>query len=90
MKEGIGTRLRDRLRPVPDPKDRDNRPRDGMERSVIEEAATEFTAEELREFLEADLYPVQADPAFKEELREKLWTLVQSQAVARTKDEETD
>jgi hypothetical protein len=61
-----------------------------MERSVIEEAASEFTAEELREFLEADLYPVQADPAFKEELREKLWSMVQRQAAARARDEEAD
>jgi len=38
---------------------------------------TEFTTQELQEFLEGDLYPTQADPAFKEALRRKLWSLVQ-------------
>ena len=37
----------------------------------------EFTAAELREFLAADYVPIQADPAFKEGLRKKLWTLIQ-------------
>ena len=45
---------------------------------MIHEIGAEFTTEELREFLEGDLYPVEADPEFKEELREKLWDLVQS------------
>ncbi|MBW2272333.1 MAG: hypothetical protein JRG96_03610 [Deltaproteobacteria bacterium] len=36
----------------------------------------DFSADELSEFLEADLLGVEADPQFKEELREKLWTLV--------------
>jgi hypothetical protein len=31
---------------------------------------------ELREFLAADLLDVQADPVFKERLRQKLWRLV--------------
>jgi hypothetical protein len=34
------------------------------------------TPAELREFLAADYVPNQADPAFKENLRKKLWTLV--------------
>ena len=46
-------------------------------REVIDEIAAEFTTEELQEFLEADLYPIDADPAFKEQLRETLWKLVQ-------------
>ncbi|MDJ0786679.1 MAG: hypothetical protein QNK05_07700 [Myxococcota bacterium] len=50
---------------------------------MVEEVSAEFTADELKEFLEADLYPVQADPKFKEELREKLWDLVQRQAAAK-------
>ena len=41
-----------------------------------EEVAMDFTAEELREFLEADLLGVEADPQFKEELRESLWSMV--------------
>ena len=47
------------------------------ERTVIDEIAAEFTTEELTEFLEGDLSPVQADPAFKEKLRRELWELVQ-------------
>ena len=34
----------------------------------------DFTAEELREFIEADVLGVEADPQFKEDLRTKLWT----------------
>ena len=41
------------------------------------EVAAEFTTEELQEFLEGDLYPDQADPEFKEALREKLWAQLQ-------------
>ena len=48
------------------------------EREVIEEIAAEFTTEELQEFLEADRHPIAADPLFKEELRRKLWKLLQS------------
>jgi hypothetical protein len=47
------------------------------EREVIEEIAAEFTTEELQEFLEADRHPIEADPLFKEQLREKLWRLLQ-------------
>jgi hypothetical protein len=35
-----------------------------------------FTMDELREFLEADLIDVRADPEFKERLRRRLWDLV--------------
>jgi len=48
-----------------------------QEREVIEEIASEFTTEELQEFLEADRHPIEADPLFKEQLREKLWKLLQ-------------
>ena len=48
-----------------------------QEREVIEEIAAEFTTEELQEFLEADRYPIEADPLFKEQLREKIWRLLQ-------------
>lgn|GEM_PF-3144444 len=44
---------------------------------ALKEMTTEFTTQELQEFLEGDLYPTQADPAFKEALRRKLWSLVQ-------------
>jgi hypothetical protein len=44
-----------------------------QEREVIEEIASESSTEELQDFLEADRHPIEADPAFKEELREKLW-----------------
>lgn len=48
-----------------------------QDREVIREIAAEFTTEELKEFLEADQYPIEADPEFMERLREKLWKLVQ-------------
>ena len=44
----------------------------------MEEVLTEASLDELREFLEADLANVQADPEFKEQLRRRLWDLVQS------------
>jgi hypothetical protein len=47
---------------------------------VIEEIAAEFSTEELLEFLEADHQPVDADPEFRERLREELWALVRRQA----------
>ncbi len=39
----------------------------------MEDGAMEFTMEELREFLEADLLDARADPEFKERLRRQLW-----------------
>jgi hypothetical protein len=68
---------------------RENRPeRDGREqRQVIHEIAGEFTTEELQEFLEADLHPVEADPVFKEALRLQLWELVEKR---RREDERGD
>ena len=44
------------------------------------ETTLDFTMEELREFLEADMLDVQADPAFKERLRRMLWEIVQEQS----------
>ncbi len=41
---------------------------------------SDVTLDELREFLEADLMDVKADPAFKERLRKKLWDLVLMQS----------
>lgn len=43
----------------------------------------DFTAEELREFLAADLLDVPVDPAFKERLKRRLWRLLQEQASQR-------
>jgi hypothetical protein len=40
-------------------------------------ATVEFTTEELLEFLEADRVPVEADPGFRERLREELWDLLE-------------
>ena len=47
------------------------------EPEVAQEISKEFTTEELEEFLEGDVRPVEADPAFKEKLRLELWQLVQ-------------
>jgi hypothetical protein len=42
------------------------------------EAAAEFSADELEEFLRGDQAPVQADPAYRERLRAELWELVEA------------
>lgn len=44
---------------------------------MAHEIGKEFSTEELKEFLEGDTLPVQADPAFRERLRRELWALVQ-------------
>jgi hypothetical protein len=45
---------------------------------VTDESAMDFTMDELREFLEADLLDVQADPEFKERLRKRLWAMLEA------------
>lgn len=50
---------------------------------VMDEAVIELSLDELREFLEADLLDVQADPEFKERLRQRLWALVSARAAQR-------
>lgn len=42
----------------------------------MEETLMDVTADELREFLEADVMDVRVDPAFKEALRRRLWEFV--------------
>ena len=41
------------------------------------ENSAEIEADELREFLAADLYGARIDPKFKEELRQAFWDFVQ-------------
>jgi hypothetical protein len=48
--------------------------------SAMEDVMTEFTVDELREFLEADFVRVDADPEFKERLRRRLWEMVRTQS----------
>ena len=48
------------------------------EDAMMDDAPVEVTADELREFLEADALDVRADPAFKERLRLQLWEIVRS------------
>jgi hypothetical protein len=48
--------------------------------SEFAENCTEVAMDELREFLEADLFGATADPKFKEELRQTLWDFLQSRA----------
>ncbi len=48
------------------------------ERQGMEEGATEFTMDELKEFLEGDTLDVRADPEFKEGLRRKLWEMMRA------------
>lgn len=59
------------------PKGGGDSPMDTGEQGVISEMGGSFE-EELREFLEADMVDVDADPLFRERLRRKLWaTLLQ-------------
>jgi len=46
--------------------------------SELDEAVMECSLDELQEFLEADLADVPVDREFKQNLREKLWDLVQT------------
>ena len=50
---------------------------------ITEDILTDFSIDELREFLEADLVNVNVDPEFKERLRKQLWDLVQDHARTR-------
>jgi len=55
----------------------------GQDREALkmtEDILSDFSIDELREFLEADLVDVKVDPEFKERLRKQLWDLVQDQA----------
>ena len=53
----------------------------GAERdqTMTEDAMMDFSIEELREFLQADLLDVPVDPRFKERLKRRLWELVERQ-----------
>ena len=82
MKPSPGERLRELWKRRRDPRGEREEP------EVIDEIAAEFSTEELQEFLEADRAPVQADPIFKERLREKLWNLLEEQRAARSGKEE--
>ncbi len=51
-----------------------------------DEATQEIDEVELLEFLAADHDPVPVDPAFREQLRDRLWALIQEGAITRPKD----
>ncbi len=51
--------------------------RDKRGDSEFAENLSEITKDELREFLEADLFGAAANPKFKEELRQTLWDFLQ-------------
>jgi hypothetical protein len=53
------------------------------ERRLLDEGAMDFSPEELREFLDSDRVDVEADPEFKERLRQKLWKMVRLQQGAK-------
>jgi hypothetical protein len=58
-------------------------PESGQDREALkmmEDILSDFSIDELREFLEADLVDVKVDPEFKERLRKQLWELVQEHA----------
>ena len=50
---------------------------------MMEDILSDFSIDELREFLEADLVDVKVDPEFKERLRKQLWDLVQERSGPR-------
>lgn len=82
--KGLAARIRGRLgRSRP----RSGAPAGHREHEVIEEIAAEFTTEELQEFLEGDLSPEQADPEFKESLRQELWELVKVRYGSQSRNE---
>jgi len=60
--------------------DRVSKPDFYREDEMMDDALVEVTADELREFLEADGLDVRADPTFKERLRRQLWEIVRSRA----------
>ena len=51
--------------------------RDARGDSEFAESFREIAMDELRDFLEADLFGATADPKFKEELRQTLWDFLQ-------------
>jgi hypothetical protein len=55
------------------------------EGAASDDGLMDFTLDELREFLEADLVDVRADPEFKERLRRRLWDLVRERSGQRGK-----
>ena len=55
---------------------------------MTDELLADFTVEELREFLQADLLDVPVDPRFRERLKRKLWELVQERSRQRKPAEE--
>ena len=81
MSVNPGERLRRLWERRREPLERD-RTRRKRESDVLEEIAPEFTTEELQDFLEADRNPVEANPAFKEALRERLWKMLEERRVA--------
>ncbi len=50
------------------------------EGAALDDSLMDFSLDELREFLEADLVEVRADPEFKERLRRRLWDLVRDRS----------
>ena len=54
------------------------------DQGAVDEGVVDYSLDELREFLEADLVDVTADLEFKQLLRKKLWDLVQARN--RTRD----
>ena len=60
-----------------------------QDEAMAEDQLMEFTAEELREFLQADLLDVPVDPRFKERLKRRLWELLQAQTRGREPRDES-
>lgn len=54
-----------------------------LDDEVMDGSVMDFTMDELREFLEADLLDVEVDPEFKERLRKRLWALMSARAAGR-------
>jgi len=57
---------------------------------TMDGSVMDFTLDELREFLEADLLDVAADPEFKERLRQRLWAMVSARAAQRARKPPAD
>ena len=57
-----------------------------VDEDVMDGSVMDFTLDELREFLEADLLDVEADPEFKERLRQRLWALISARTQQRSRE----
>ncbi len=87
MKPGVARGLRRLIPRKSRTVDRRSAVASGASQSSPAAGDEEFDPAEFAEFLEADDSPVPVDPFFKEQLRERLWSLVSERAEPATEDD---